>query len=119
MAEPGTIAGITIGAGAIAVTGQIFGVHYDMLLSGFFGGLLSLSHLPPMSRWRVAGAIGTSSLAAGFFGPVLATAAVHYFTWLIELGDFLRLAAGAGIGASIHSIIPAALRKIRNFGGSK
>jgi hypothetical protein len=119
MAEPSTTAGITIGAGAIAVTGSILGVHYDMLIAGFFGGLLSLSHLPPMSRWRVAGTIGTASIAAGFFGPILAKAAAHYFPWLEELGDFLRMAAGAGIGAGIHSIIPAALRRIKSLGGSR
>lgn len=119
MAEPSTITGIAIGAGVITVTGSIFGVHYDMLVAGFFGGLLSLSSLPTMSRWRVAGTLGAASLSAGFFGPVIATAALHYFTWLAELGDFLRLAAGAGIGASIHSAIPAALRKIRSLGGAK
>lgn len=119
MAEPSTTAGIAIGAGVITISGSIFGVHYDMLLAGFFGSLLSLSHLPPMSRWRVASTIGTASLAAGFFGPVVATAAAHYFTWLEELGDLLRLAAGAGIGASIHSVIPAALNRIKAYGGSK
>lgn len=118
MAEPSTTAGIAIGAGVITITGSIFGVHYDMLLAGFFGGLLSLSHLPPMSFWRVAWTVGTASLAAGFFGPVVASAAAHYFTFLAELGDFLRLAAGAAIGGSIHSIIPAAMNKIKSIGGA-
>ena len=117
MAEPSTTAGIAIGAGVITISGSIFGVHYDMLLAGFFGGLLSLSHMPPMSRWRVASAVGTASLAAGFFGPVVAHAAVHYAPWLADLGDFLRLATGAALGVSIHWIIPAALRRISHLGG--
>lgn len=120
MAEPSTAAGVAIGAGVITITGSIFGVHYDMLLAGFFGGLLSLSHLPAMSRWRVAGTVGTAALAAGFFGPVIAAAAQHYFPWMAELGDFLRLAAGAAIGMSIHSIIPVTLRRVRTIiGGQK
>lgn len=119
MAEPSTT-GTAIGAGVITITGSILGVHYDMLLAGFFGGLVSLSHLPQMSRWRVAGTVGTASLAAGFFGPVVATAALHYLPWLSSLGDFLRLSAGAALGATIHSVIPALVRRARSFiGGQK
>jgi hypothetical protein len=118
MAEPSTATGIAIGAGVITITGSIFGVHYDMLLAGFFGGLLSLSHLPPMSRLKVASTVGTAAVAAGFFGPVIATAALHYFPWLSELGDFLRLAAGAAIGISLHSIFPALIRRLSTLIGS-
>jgi hypothetical protein len=119
MSEPSTTAGITIGLGTITVTGSLFGVDYDMLLAGFFGGLLSLSHRPPMPPLRVAGSLGSAALAAGFFGPVLAATIAHYSHWLAELGGFLRLAAGAGIGAGIHALVPAGLRKIRAWGDSR
>jgi hypothetical protein len=121
MAEPTstTAAGVAIAAGTITLTGTIFGVHYDALLGGFFGGLVSLSYLPAATIWRIAGSVGTSSILAGFFAPIAAAAGSNYFPWVAGLGDFTRIAAAVVIGLVAHAAIPAALKKIQSFGGAQ
>lgn len=119
MADPTstTVAGAALAAGAITITGSILGVHYDTLLAGLFGGLVSLSYLPPMSLWRSAGSVLTSALLAGFFSPVIAAAGANYFPWLATLGDHLRIAGAAFIGLSAQSLIPIMLAWARKQGG--
>jgi hypothetical protein len=119
MAEPASSSGVgvAIAAGTITFTGSILGVQYDALLAGFFGGLLSLSYLPPMTRWRIAGSVATSALLAGFFAPVLAVAAMNYLPWMASLGDFTRLTAAAAVGLFAQPLIPLALAFINKLGG--
>lgn len=120
MAEPASsTAGIAIAAGTITLTGSILGVQYDALLAGFFGGLVSLSYLPPMPRTKLAGTVAGSSILAGYFAPVLAVGAAHYFPWLAGIGDIMRLACAAGLGVSAQAVIPAALSWIRRRGGAQ
>jgi hypothetical protein len=118
MAEPtSSTAGIAIAAGTITLSGSILGVHYDALLAGFFGGLVSLSYLPSMSIPRIAGTVIASALTAGFFAPVLSVAAVNYFSWLAGTGDNARIAAAAAIGLCAQVAIPAIFNLIRKKGG--
>ena len=120
MAEPASsTASIAIAAGTITLSGSVFGVQYDALLAGFFGGLVSLSYLPPMSPVKIAGTVAGSALLAGFFAPVIAVAALHYFPWLQGVGDFARLAGGAALGIAAQVIIPAALKRLRVFVGGQ
>lgn len=120
MAEPtSSTVGITIAAGTITLSGSIFGVHYDALLAGFFGGLVSLSYLPAMSIPRIAGTVVASALTAGFFAPVLAIAAVNSFSWLAGTGDHMRIATAAAIGLCAQVAIPAIFNWIRSKGGEK
>lgn len=115
MAEP-TTAGVAIAAGTITLTGSFLGVHYDMLLAGFFGGLVSLSFLSQMTRMKVASTLATSSLAAGFFGPTLAVAALHYFPYLADLGAGIRIGAGATLGLCFQTAVPALFRRLAALG---
>jgi hypothetical protein len=118
MAEPASsTASIAIAAGTITLSGSVFGVQYDALLAGFFGGLVSLSYLPPMSALKIASTVAGSALLAGFFAPVIAAAALHYFPWLHSVGDFMRLAGGAGLGIAAQVLIPAGLKRLRSFVG--
>jgi hypothetical protein len=120
MAEPASsTAGIAIAAGTITLTGTILGVHYDALTAGLFGGLVSLSYLPAMPVLRIAGSVATSSLLAGFFAPLIAAAAVNYFPFLGGMGDYMRIAAAAGLGISAQAVIPAVLNWIRAKGEAK
>jgi hypothetical protein len=117
MAEPvSSSGGIALAAGAITFASTIFGVQYDTLLAGFFGGLVALSYLPPMSYARVAGSVAGSALLAGYFAPVAAVASVNYFPWLHDLGDFLRVACAAAIGLGAQAAIPAAFAWLRHRG---
>lgn len=120
MPEPAsaTATGVAIAAGTITLTGSIFGVEYEMLMAGFFGGLVSLSFLPQMSRMRVAGTIAASSIAAGFFGPAIAVTGLHYFPYLADLGVGIRLGAGATTGLFFQTVIPAIFRKISLMGAT-
>jgi hypothetical protein len=118
MAEPASsAASIAIAAGTITLSGSVFGVQYDALLAGFFGGLVSLSYLPPMPALKIAGTVAGSALLAGFFAPVFAAAAQHYFPWLQSLGECLRLAGGAALGIASQALIPAGLKRLRSLVG--
>ena len=120
MSEPtSTTAGVAIAAGTITLTGSIFGLHYDMLLAGFFGGLVSLSFLPPMPRLRVASTVATASVCAGLFGDATAVAALHYFPYMGGLGAGMRIAAGAGVGVCLQPIVSAVFRKISSIGRAR
>lgn len=114
MAEPAaSTAGIALAAGTITLTGTILGVHYDALLAGFFGGLVSLSFLPGMSLLKTAGSVAGSALLAGFFAPILAAAAHNYFPWLASVGDFVRIASAAALGIGWQALLPAGLKRLR------
>jgi len=118
MAEPtSSTAGIAIAAGTITLSGSILGVHYDALLAGFFGGLVSLSYLPAMSIARIAGTVAASALTAGFFAPVVASGAANYFSYLAGIGDPLRIATAAGIGLCAQVLVPSVFSYIRRKGG--
>ncbi|HYD58979.1 MAG TPA: hypothetical protein VEC35_01395 [Noviherbaspirillum sp.] len=120
MAEPASsTVGVTIAAGTITLTGSILGVHYDALLAGFFGGLVSLSYLPSMPALKIAGTVASSSILAGFFAPVIAAAAVHYFPWLVGTGGGVRMACAAGLGLTAQVLIPAGLNWLRKQGDVK
>lgn len=117
MAEPtSTTVGIAIAAGTITLTGSILGVQYDALLAGLFGGLVSLSYLPSMSRTKIAGSVFGSSLVGGWFAPVLTVAAINYFPWLGGAGEAIRLSIAAGLGIGAQVIIPVAFAWLRRKG---
>ncbi|MBB3118612.1 hypothetical protein MJ904_15595 [Massilia sp. MB5] len=120
MTEPASsTASIALAAGTITLSGSVFGVQYDALLAGFFGGLVSLSYLPPMSALKIVGTVVGSALLAGFFAPVLAVAALHYFPWLQGVGDFTRIAGGAALGIAAQVLIPVGLRRLRSLLGGQ
>lgn len=117
MAEPtSATVGIAIAAGTITLTGSVLGVQYDALLAGLFGGLVSLSYLPAMSRTKIAGSVIGSSLVGGWFAPVAAIAAVNYFPWMAGAGEAIRLSTAAGLGLGAQVIIPVAFAWLRKKG---
>jgi len=120
MAEPASsTAGVAIAAGTITVSGSIIGVQYDLLLAGFAGGLVSLSYLPAMTRWRIAGSVASSAILAGFVAPVMAAGALHYLPWVASVGDFMRMVAAFGLGICAQVLIPAALKRLGKWLGGK
>ena len=118
MAEPvSSTVGIAIAAGTITLTGSILGVQYDALLAGFFGGLVSLSYLPPMTWGRIAGSVTGSSLIAGWFAPLASITAANYFPYLSGAGEApVRISAAAGLGLCAQVIIPAVFARLRAKG---
>lgn len=108
-------ASIVIAASTVTLSGSVFGVQYDALLAGLAGGLVSLMYLPVMPVFKMAGTVAGSALLAGFFAPVLAAAALHFFPWLQAVGDFLRLAGAAALGLGAQVLVPAGLRRLRTL----
>ena len=121
MAEPTTnaAAGVTYATGAITLTGSIFGLQYDALLFGLFGGLISLMHLKPMAVMRLVGTLGSASLLGALFGPAAAAAAASW-VWLAGVPPNLpRLGAALLVGLFFQTMIPLGLSMLERFGGAK
>ena len=111
-----TTTGIAVAAGTITITGSIFGVQYEALLAGFFGGLCYLTYAPSMTKGRITLALVTSSLMAGYFAPILAAGVHHYLPWTQDLAEGpMRIAAAAGIGLMGQSVIPAIVGKLNSW----
>jgi len=108
-------ASIVIAASTVTLSGSVFGVQYDALLAGLIGGLVSLTYLPALPLLKMIGTVAGSALLAGFFAPVLAAAALHFFPWLQSVGDFLRLAGAAALGLGAQVLVPAGLRRLRTL----
>lgn len=121
MAEPAasTSTAIALAFGTVTVSGSLLGIQYDALLAGFFGGLVSLSILPPMSNLKIAGSVVGSALMAGFFAPLCAAGAVNYMAWLAPIAELTRLACAVVIGICWQPILPVGLNRLRSFIGSK
>ncbi|MET3134605.1 hypothetical protein AAKU55_004905 [Oxalobacteraceae bacterium GrIS 1.11] len=119
MAEPASsTVGLAIAAGTITLTGSVLGVQYDALLAGFFGGLVSLSYLPTMTRTRIAGSVIGSSLIAGWFAPLASVTAANYFPFVAGAGEAtIRISAAAALGLCAQVIIPAVFAWVRAKGG--
>lgn len=110
-----TTTGIALAAGTVTLTGSIFGVQYEALLAGFFGGLCYLTYAPPTTKLKIAGSLATSSLMAGYFAPILAITAKHFLPWLSTVAEApLRIATAAGIGLLGQSLLPAIIKKLNS-----
>lgn len=121
MAEPAasTTVGITLAFGTVAVSGTFLGIQYDALLAGFFGGLVSLSILPAMTNWKIAGSVVFSAFIAGIFAPICAAWAINSMPWLAPIGDLTRLASAVVIGILWQPILPIGMNRLRSWGGTK
>jgi len=116
MPEPTSqaIGGIAVAAGAITITGSLFGLEYDALLAGLFGGLVALMHLEPMTRCRMAALLAGAAVTGAFFAPVASVAAVNYFPYLQTVGaEGLRLALAFVAGVLAQVAVPSAMRFLK------
>lgn len=121
MAEPmsPSVAGAAMAAGAITLTGSIFGMQYDALLFGLFGGLISLMHLPPMGMVRVVSTLFSASLMGAVFGPAGVAAAQANFAWVKAVpAEPARLGSALLIGLFLQALIQLAMRWLQARGGA-
>lgn len=112
MAEPSsnTASGIALATGTITITGSIFGLQYDALLFGLFGGLISLMHLPPMSLLRLVGTLGSAALFGALFGPAMIAFAAASWSWFSAVpAGLARLGGALLVGLFAQAIVPIAL----------
>lgn len=105
--------GIALAAGTITITGSVFGVQYEALLAGFFGGLCYITYSPPTKKIRLAATLVAASLMAGFFAPIIQVGLLNYLPWLKEVNETaLRIGVAAWIGLAGQSVLPAILSKL-------
>lgn len=115
-----TVAGVAIATGAITISGSIFGLQWDALLFGLFGGLVSLMHLPVMSKGRMAGTLATAAIMGALAAPFAHAAIGNYAAWLIVVGkDLPRFATAFIVGLTAQWLIPIVLGKIKARGAAE
>lgn len=114
MSEPtsGVIGGVVMATGAITLTGSIFGLQYDALLCGLFGGMISLMHLPAShSKFQTAGTLAAAAVTGALFAPVAVAGGLNYAEWLAKVpADALRLAMAGAIGLFGQAAVPLVLK---------
>lgn len=114
------LSGEAVAGTVIALSGTVMGMHFDTLLAGFAGGLVSLSYLKgQLSAGRVAGSLFSSTMTAGFFAPIVTLFLFNYLPWTKELGDALRIPAAGGLGIAAQWVIPVALNWVSAWGDKK
>ena len=109
MPEPtsSSIGAVALATGAITITGSLLGMQNDALLAGLFGGLVSLMHLAPMTRLRMALSLATAAVFGAFLAPIAHAASLNYFPYLKTAGEGLRLASSFVLGMVAQIAIPA------------
>lgn len=115
--EPSTssLAGVTFVIGTVSVVGTLFGMQYDSLLFGLFGGLIFLMNSPRTSRVAALSSIVASVLLAGIMAPILAALLLSWYEVLSSVGeDNIRRASALAIGAGWHATLPTAFSFIKS-----
>lgn len=95
-------------ATAITIGGMVTGLHYEVLMAGFAGALASLSYLPAMTIWRRVWSLFTSSLTAGYTGPVFALYAAEA-TPGVDVTQAILVFSGFIMGLGAQITIPAVM----------
>lgn len=109
-------AGVTISVGTVSIVGTLFGMHYDALLFGLFGGLLFLARGATVTRAQAVTGIVASALIAGVFSPIVANIAISFSSSLGDVGtDTLRRASALALGGGWQAALPAALEGLRKW----
>jgi hypothetical protein len=121
MTEPTSTAVATaaIATGALTVTGSLFGMQFDLLMPGLFGGLVALSFADPVSRWRMAISVATSAILAGYGAPAAIVVAVDLLPVLAKVpANELRALTACAIGLASQTVIPPFLAGLKKGAGS-
>ena len=104
MAEPSaaTVATVAIATGITTVGGQVFGLQYDALLFGLFGGLVSLFHMQRdietnlriNPKFTMASILAIAAFCGALFSPVVPPAIYGAFDFAAKIpSDAMRLPA--------------------------
>lgn len=111
----GSAAGVTFVIGTVSVVGTLFGMHYDSLLFGLFGGLIFLMNSPRTSRIAALSSIIASVLLAGIMAPIMSAVLLSWYEVLASVGeDSIRRASALAIGAGWHASLPTAFAFVKS-----
>ena len=121
MAEPVTsTTGIALSVGTVTLVGSIFGMQFDALMFGLFGGLIMLSRITPKTRLEAFTTLIASVLIAGIIAPILAAWLSDTFQFLHKVKeDNLREAAALVIGAGWLTVLPTLWEGAKEWIGNK
>lgn len=100
MAEP--FAAVAVGAKTLG------GLNAVLLLSGLFGGVVSLSYLKPLTRWQAAMAVLSGALLANYLTPMA--------LWYAKIPHEFQLGTGFLIGLTGMHIVPMLLGVAKRIG---
>ncbi|MPS27555.1 MAG: hypothetical protein E2576_10980 [Alcaligenaceae bacterium] len=104
MTEPSS--GVAAWLAGAATAGAVLGLQYDALVPGLLGGLMALSFAAPTTRMRMALAVATSTVLAGYGAPV---AAVVLMQWLPPTdAPAARALSAVAIGLLAQQLVIAA-----------
>lgn len=120
--DPSTssVAGVTLVIGTVSVVGTLFGMHYDSLLFGLFGGLIFLMNSPRTSRLAALSSIIASVLLAGAMSPIVAALLLSWYEALSSVGEEnIRRASSLAIGAGWHASLPTVMDVIKSKFGTR
>lgn len=102
---------------AVTIAGMATGLHYEVLLAGFAGALVSLSFIGVMSVWRRLWSLFTSTIFAGYTAPVFALYVVH-----VTPGDTIHqgliVFSGLVMGMGAQVLIPIAMNWLQQKASS-
>lgn len=120
MTEPVSPAAAALSFGTVTLVGSIFGMRYDLLLIGLFGGLLRLGQVETTSRKAAFTSVTLSAMLAGAVSPVAGAMTANFFG-LANPIDELRICAAFMLGYGWQSITPVLvdLVKQRLGGGAQ
>lgn len=116
--EPSTssAAGLTLAVGTVSLVGTLFGMHYDALLFGLFGGLIFLSRSPKVSRSQAVSGVLASALLAGTFANATSVVLGAYYPVLHQVGgDPLRRAFAMMIGSGWQVVVPVVFGVLKQW----
>ena len=121
MTEPVSTAatGTAISVGTVTLVGTVFGMRYDLLLLGLFGGLLRLSKDERTNRKAAFSSVALSTLLAGAVSPVAGAFFAHLFNLQANVDEF-RICAAVLIGYGWQAMMPAIWDLIiQKYGGKE
>lgn len=107
--------GVALGAGVITITGSFLGLDFDVLLLGLFGGLFSLQHVAPLTRWQLGASLASASFLGAALSPFAGAFVRQYATWAASgvPPESPRLASAVLIGMAAQFIIPIIVNRLK------
>jgi hypothetical protein len=105
MTEPATSTAAALSVGTVTLVGSIFGMHYDLLLIGLFGGLLRLGQVKSISRKAAFTSVTLSAMLAGAVAPVAGSMTANFFGLANPIQE-LRICAAFLLGYGWQIITP-------------
>jgi hypothetical protein len=112
MAEPVSPVAAALSVGTVTLVGSIFGMRYDLLLIGLFGGLLRLGQMQTTSRKAAFSSITLSAMLAGAVSPVAGAVTANFFGLQNPLEE-IRICAAFLLGYGWQSLTPVLVDLIK------